>query len=163
MSVNGGIFIKDLRKSIDEVILKPEQKLSEVAGREVVVWPVWCNQNQKWISSLSQLSRALLRVMLVGSVVALCVMTFGTIAIMSGLFLKPDATFDDYLSDVMPLFGGFISILGYLRVTAARYGVKLSSSFLVPSTRTAIAYLTSIVLVVVVLVADVIELIPTSN
>ncbi|KAF9592665.1 hypothetical protein IFM89_016742 [Coptis chinensis] len=31
---------------------------------------------------------------------------------MSGFFLKPDATFDDYLADVVPLFGGFLSILG---------------------------------------------------
>lgn len=50
------------------------------------------------------------------SSVALCVTTFGTIALMSGFFLKPDATFDDYLSDVVPLFGGFISILGVSEV-----------------------------------------------
>lgn len=51
------------------------------------------------------------------SSVALCVATFGTIALMSGFFLKPDATFDDYLSNVVPLFGGFISILGVSEVT----------------------------------------------
>ena len=30
------------------------------------------------------------------------VTTFGTIAIMSGFFLTPDATFDDYVSRVLP-------------------------------------------------------------
>ena len=50
------------------------------------------------------------------SAIALCVTTFGTIALMSGFFLKPDATFDDYVSDVVPLFGGFISILGVSEV-----------------------------------------------
>ncbi|KAI9161578.1 hypothetical protein LWI28_018839 [Acer negundo] len=46
------------------------------------------------------------------SAVVLCVATFGTIDVMSGLFLKPDVTFDSHLIDVVPLFGGFISILG---------------------------------------------------
>lgn len=50
------------------------------------------------------------------SAIALCVTTFGTIALMSGFFLKPDATWDDYISDVVPLFGGFISILGVFEV-----------------------------------------------
>lgn len=50
------------------------------------------------------------------SAIALCVATFGTIALMSGFFLKPDATFDDYVSNVIPLFGGFISILGVSEV-----------------------------------------------
>ena len=45
------------------------------------------------------------------SAIVLCVATFGTIALMSGFFLKPGATFDDYLADVVPLFGGFVSIL----------------------------------------------------
>ncbi|MCI19572.1 peptidase M50 family protein, partial [Trifolium medium] len=71
------------------------------------------------------------------SAIALAVTTFGTVALMSGFFLKPDATFDEYLANVVPLFGGFLSILGVseiaTRVTAARYGVKLSPSFLVPS------------------------------
>jgi hypothetical protein len=35
---------------------------------------------------------------------------------MSGFFLKPGATFDDYVSDVLPLFGGFLSILGVSEV-----------------------------------------------
>lgn len=50
------------------------------------------------------------------SAIALCVATFGTIALMSGFFLKPGATFDDYIADVVPLFGGFISILGVSEV-----------------------------------------------
>lgn len=50
------------------------------------------------------------------SAIVLCVATFGTIAIMSGLFLKPDATFDDYLANVVPLFGGLITILGVSEV-----------------------------------------------
>ncbi|XP_068657620.1 probable zinc metallopeptidase EGY3, chloroplastic [Aristolochia californica] len=71
------------------------------------------------------------------SAIALCVTTFGTIALMSGFFLKPGATFDDYIADVIPLFGGFLTILGVseitTRLTAAHHGVKLSPSFLVPS------------------------------
>lgn len=35
---DGGIFIGNLRKPIEEVIPKLEKKLSEAAGREVVVW-----------------------------------------------------------------------------------------------------------------------------
>jgi hypothetical protein len=31
--------------------------------------------------------------------VALAVTTFGTVALMSGFFLKPSAAFDDYVSD----------------------------------------------------------------
>lgn len=50
------------------------------------------------------------------SAVALCVATFGTVALMSGFFLKPDATWDDYLANVVPLFGGFLSILGVSEV-----------------------------------------------
>lgn len=53
------------------------------------------------------------------SAVALCVTTFGTIALMSGFFLKPDATFDDYLANVVPLFGGFLTILGVSEVCSS--------------------------------------------
>ncbi|MCH90763.1 peptidase M50 family protein, partial [Trifolium medium] len=72
------------------------------------------------------------------SAIALAVTTFGTVALMSGFFLKPDTTFDDYPANVVPLFGGFLFIHGVselvaTRVTAARYGVKLSPLFLVPS------------------------------
>ncbi|PNX77725.1 peptidase M50 family [Trifolium pratense] len=119
---DGGIFIGNLRRPIDEVIPKLEKKLSDEAGREVVLWFM---EEQK-----DDITKQLLT-------------TFGTVALMSGFFLKPDATFDNYLANVVPLFGGFLilSILGVsevsyvveTRVTAARYGVKLSPSFLVPS------------------------------
>lgn len=35
---DGGIFIGNLRKPIKEVVPKLERKLSEAAGREVVLW-----------------------------------------------------------------------------------------------------------------------------
>ena len=35
---DGGIFIGNLRKPVEEVIPVLEQKLSEAAGREVVIW-----------------------------------------------------------------------------------------------------------------------------
>lgn len=35
---DGGIFIGNLRRPIEEVIPKLEKKLSEAAGREVVLW-----------------------------------------------------------------------------------------------------------------------------
>lgn len=57
------------------------------------------------------------------SAIALSVTTFGTIALMSGFFLKPDATLDDYLANVVPLFGGFLSILG---VSEVSYFFKIS-------------------------------------
>lgn len=50
------------------------------------------------------------------SAIALAVTTFGTVSLMSGFFLKPDATFDDYLANVVPLFGGFLFILGVSEV-----------------------------------------------
>jgi len=50
------------------------------------------------------------------SAILLAVTTFGTVALMSGFFLKPDATFDDYLANVVPLFGGFLFILGVSEV-----------------------------------------------
>ncbi|KAI3431021.1 uncharacterized protein J3R85_008084, partial [Psidium guajava] len=192
---DGGIFIGNLRRPIDEVIPKLESKLSEVAGREVVVWFMEekadditkqaCVVQPKSEMDLQFESTRLSTPWGYVSAVALCVTTFGTIALMSGFFLKPDATFDDYLSNVIPLFGGFVSILGVseiaTRVTAARYAVKLSPSFLVPSNwtgclgvmnnyesllpnkkalfdipvaRTASAYLTSLVLTIAAFVAD---------
>jgi predicted PurR-regulated permease PerM len=39
------------------------------------------------------------------------VTTVGTVALMSGFFLQPGATFDDYVARVIPLFGGFVGIL----------------------------------------------------
>ncbi|XP_021823309.1 probable zinc metallopeptidase EGY3, chloroplastic [Prunus avium] len=192
---DGGIFVGNLRRPIEEVMPKLEQKLSDAAGREVVLWFMEENTNDirkqvcmvqpKAEIDLQFESTKLSTPLGYVSAVALCVATFGTIALTSGFFLKPDATWDDYLADVVPLFGGFISILGVseiaTRVTAARHGVKLSPSFLVPSNwtgclgvmnnyesllpnkkalfdipvaRTASAYLTSLVLTVSAFVAD---------
>ncbi|KAF4347802.1 hypothetical protein G4B88_012915 [Cannabis sativa] len=192
---DGGIFIGNLRKPIEEVIPKLEKKLSEAAGRDVVVWFMEektnditkqaCVVQPKAEMDLQFESTKLSTPWGYISAVALCVTTFGTIALMSGFFLKPNATWDDYVSNVVPLFGGFISILGVseiaTRLTAARYGVKLSPSFLVPSSwtgclgvmnnyesllpnkkalfdipvaRTASAYLTSLALAVAAFVAD---------
>ncbi|KAK6916304.1 hypothetical protein RJ641_019165 [Dillenia turbinata] len=192
---DGGIFIGNLRKPLGEVIPKLEKKLTEAAGREVVLWFMEENSNDitkqvcmvqpKEEIDLQFESTKLSTPWGYLSAILLCVTTFGTIALTSGFFLKPGATFDDYLADVVPLFGGFLSILGVseiaTRVTAARYGVKLSPSFLVPSNwtgclgvmnnyesllpnkkalfdipvaRTASAYLTSLVLAVAAFVAD---------
>ncbi|KAJ7967604.1 ethylene-dependent gravitropism-deficient and yellow-green-like 3 [Quillaja saponaria] len=192
---DGGIFIGNLRRPIEEVIPKLEKKLSESAGREVVLWFMEEKTNDitKQVCMVQPKSEMDLQFELTKlstpwgyfSSIALCITTFGTIALMSGFFLKPDATLDDYVANVVPLFGGFISILGVseiaTRVTAARYGVKLSPSFLVPSNwtgclgvmnnyesllpkkkalfdipvaRTASAYLTSLVLAVAAFVAD---------
>ncbi|KAG6710832.1 hypothetical protein I3843_05G020900 [Carya illinoinensis] len=192
---DGGIFIGNLRKPIDEVIPKLEKKLSEAAGREVVLWLMEektdditkqaCVVQPKAEMDLQFEATKLSTPWGYVSAIVLCVTTFGTIALTSGFFLKPNATFDDYLADVVPLFAGFITILGVseitTRVTAARYGVKLSPSFLVPSNwtgclgvmnnyesllpnkkalfdipvaRTASAYLTSLVLAIAAFVTD---------
>ncbi|KAJ4964643.1 hypothetical protein NE237_016492 [Protea cynaroides] len=192
---DGGIFIGNLRKPIDEVMPKLERKISEAAGREVILWFMEekANDITKQVCMVQPKSEMELQFEFSKlstpwgyvSAIALCVATFGTIALMSGFFLKPDATFDDYLADVVPLFGGFLFVLGVsevaTRVTAARYGVKLSPSFLIPSNwtgclgvinnyesllpnkkalfdipvaRTASAYLTSLVLAVSAFVAD---------
>ncbi|KAI7733151.1 hypothetical protein M8C21_021873 [Ambrosia artemisiifolia] len=192
---DGGIFIGNLRRPIEEVIPTLEKKLSEAAGREVVLWFMEEKTNDitKQVCVVQPKSEIDLQFELTKlstpwgyvSAVALAVTTFGTIALMSGFFLKPDATFDNYLANVVPLFGGFLTILGVseiaTRVTASRYGVKLSPSFLVPSNwtgclgvmnnyesllpnkkalfdiavaRTASAYLTSLALAVAAFVAD---------
>ncbi|GAB4838356.1 Probable zinc metallopeptidase egy3, chloroplastic [Ancistrocladus abbreviatus] len=192
---DGGIFVGNLRKPLEEVMPKLEKKLSEAAGREVVLWFMEekkdditkqvCLVQPKSEIDLQFESTKLSTPWGYVSAIMLAVTTFGTIALTSGFFLKPDATFDDYLADVVPLFGGFISILGVseiaTRVTASRYGVKLSPSFLVPSNwtgclgvmnnyesllpntkalfdipiaRTASAYLTSLVLAIAAFVAD---------
>lgn len=44
------------------------------------------------------------------------VTTLGTIAVMSGFFLEPNATFEDYISRVLPLAGGFVTIIGVSEV-----------------------------------------------
>ncbi|KAJ6948782.1 zinc metallopeptidase EGY3 [Populus alba x Populus x berolinensis] len=144
---DGGIFIGNLRKPIEEVIPKLEKKLSEAAGREVVVWFMEeknddITKQACVVQPKSEMDFEFESIKLSTpwgyiSAIVLCVATFGTIALMSGFFLKPNATFDDYIADVAPLFGGFLTILGVseiaTRVTAAHYDVKLSPSFLVPS------------------------------
>ncbi|CAH9100255.1 unnamed protein product [Cuscuta europaea] len=144
---DGGIFIGNLRKPIEEVIPKLEEKLSEAAGRDVVLWFMEektnditkqaCVVQPKSEMDLQFESTKLSTPWGYASAIALCVTTFGTIALTSGFFLKPDATVDDYLANVVPLFTGFLTILGIseiaTRVVAAQYGVKLSPSFLVPS------------------------------
>ncbi|KZV43622.1 hypothetical protein F511_00173 [Dorcoceras hygrometricum] len=192
---DGGIVIGNLRKPIGEVIPKLEKKLSEAAGREVVVWLMEdktkdvtkqaCVLQPKSEIDLQFESTNLSNPWGYISSIALAVTTFGTVALTSGLFLKPDATIDDYLANFAPLFGGFLAILAVseiaTRVTASRYGVKLSPSFLVPSNwtgclgvmnnyesllpdkkalfdipvaRTAGAYLTSLVLAISAFIAD---------
>ncbi|KAL3814331.1 hypothetical protein ACJIZ3_015599 [Penstemon smallii] len=192
---DGGIFIGNLRRPIEDVIPKLEKKLSEAAGREVVVWFMEEKTNEITKQACVVQPKAEMDLQFEStnlstpwgyfSSIALLVTTFGTIALTSGLFLKPNATIDDYLANVAPLFGGFLTILAVseitTRVTAARYGVKLSPSFLVPSSwtgclgvmnnyesllpnkkalfdipvaRTASAYLTSLILSVAAFVAD---------
>ncbi|XP_027159349.1 probable zinc metallopeptidase EGY3, chloroplastic [Coffea eugenioides] len=192
---DGGIFIGNLRKPIEEAIPTLEKKLSEAAGTEVVVWFMEENTNDIKKQACVVQPKAEMDLQFEPtnlnnawgyfSAIALFVTTIGTIALTSGFFLKPDATIDDYFRDIVPLFGGFLTILGVseiaTRVTAARYGVKLSPSFLVPSSwtgclgvvnnyesllpnkralfdipvaRTASAYLTSLVLAVAAFVAD---------
>ncbi|KAL8150820.1 hypothetical protein V2J09_020628 [Rumex salicifolius] len=144
---DGGIFIGNLRKPIEEVTPKLEKKLSEAAGRGVIVWFMEekkdditkqvCLVQPKAEIDLQFETTKLSTPWGYISAIALGVTTFGTIAITSGFFVKPGATWDDYLADVVPLFAGFLLILGVseiaTRVVANRYGVKLSPSFLVPS------------------------------
>lgn len=123
---DGGIFIGNLRRPIEEVIPILEKKLTKAAGREVVLWFMEektnditkqaCVVQPKAEIDLQFESTKLSTPWGYVSAIALCVTTFGTIALMSGFFLKPGATFDDYLADVLPLFGGFISILGVSEV-----------------------------------------------
>ncbi|GAB2292097.1 Probable zinc metallopeptidase egy3, chloroplastic [Dionaea muscipula] len=192
---DGGIFIGNLKRPIEEVMPKLEKKLLEATGREVVVL---FNEEKKgdvtkqvcMVQPKSEINLVFECTKLstprgYTSAIALCVTTLGTIAIVSGFFVKPDATLDDYLADVVPLFGGFLLILGVseiaTRVTANRYGVKLSPSFLVPSNwtgclgvmnnyesllpnkkalfdipaaRTASAYLTSLFLAIAAFITD---------
>uniref|UniRef100_A0A8R7U4L0 Uncharacterized protein n=1 Tax=Triticum urartu TaxID=4572 RepID=A0A8R7U4L0_TRIUA len=144
---DGGIFIGNLRKPIEEVRPRLEKKIAEAAGTEVTLWFMEERNDDvtKQVCMVQPKAEIELQLEVTRlstpwgylSAVALAVTTFGTIALMSGFFLKPGASFDDYVSDVLPLFGGFLSILGVseiaTRLTAARYGVKLSPSFLVPS------------------------------
>jgi hypothetical protein len=49
--------------------------------------------------------------------ILLGVTTLGTIAIMSGFFLEPNATYDDYVARVLPLFAGYTGIIGTSEVS----------------------------------------------
>lgn len=192
---DGGIFVGNLRRPIEEVMPKLEKKLSEAAGGEVVLWFMEEKTDDitKQVCMVQPKSEIDLQFEYTKlstpwgyvSAIALGVATFGTIALISGFFLKPGATIDDYIADVLPLFGGFLSILGVseiaTRITASRYGVKLSPSFLIPSNwtgclgvinnyesllpnkkalfdipvaRTASAYLTSLALAITAFVSD---------
>lgn len=144
---DGGIFIGNLRRPLEEVKAKLEQKLTEVAGREVVIWfmeekvrdltkQVCVVQPKEEIDLQYEYSKLSTLWGNVGAIL-LGVTTLGSIALMSGFFLQPNATFDDNISRVLPLFGGFITIIGVSEIAtrwvASAYGVKLSPSFLIPS------------------------------
>eukprot|EP00252_Welwitschia_mirabilis_P014882 TRINITY_DN32946_c0_g1_i1.p1 TRINITY_DN32946_c0_g1~~TRINITY_DN32946_c0_g1_i1.p1 ORF type:complete len:570 (-),score=100.43 TRINITY_DN32946_c0_g1_i1:256-1965(-) len=144
---DGGIFVGNLRRPVEEVMPKLEKKLADAAGREVVLWFMEERMDDitKQVCMVQPKSEVDLQLEVSNlsnpfgylSAILLGLTTLGTIAVTSGFFLKPDATFDDYVRDVLPLFGGFVTILGVSEVstrwTANRYGVKLSPSFLVPS------------------------------
>ncbi|KAG6517464.1 hypothetical protein ZIOFF_020856 [Zingiber officinale] len=140
---DGGIFIGNLRRPIEEVMPKLEKKLSEAAGRDVV-----CVVQPKAEIDLQFESTTLSTPWGYLSVLMLCVSTFGTIPLMSGFFLKPGATFDDYIADVLLLFSGFLLILGCIGVMN-NYESLLPNKkalFDIPVARTASAYITSLTL-----------------
>lgn len=124
---DGGIFIGNLRKPIEEVTPKLQKKLSEAAGREVVLWFMEeqkdgivkqvCLVQPKSEIDLQFESTKLSTPWGYVSAILLGITTFGTIAITSGFFVKPNATFDDYVANVVPLFGGFLTILGVSEVS----------------------------------------------
>ncbi|KAE9454483.1 hypothetical protein C3L33_13615, partial [Rhododendron williamsianum] len=94
-----------LEETCQEVIPKLEEKLSEAVGRVCNVQPKAKMYLQFESSKLSTTWGYL-------SAIGLCVTTFRMISLMSGFFLKPDAMFDEYVYDAVPLFGGFLSISG---------------------------------------------------
>ncbi|XWS54656.1 hypothetical protein CRYUN_Cryun10bG0107200 [Craigia yunnanensis] len=112
-----------------EVIPILEKKLSDTAAREVILW--FMEEKTNDITKQACVDTNLSTPWGYVNAIVLCVATFGTVT--SGFFLKPCATFDDYLADVLPLFGGFVSILRVSEiatiVTAARYGVKTQPLF----------------------------------
>ncbi|KAI3928855.1 hypothetical protein MKW98_024456 [Papaver atlanticum] len=135
---DGGIFIGNLRKPIEQVMPKLEKKkqkkkkkLSEAAGKEVVlrfmeeksndIRKQVCMVQPKEEIDLQFESTKLSTPWGYVSAILLCVITFGTIALMSGFFLELDATFDDYISDVVPLFGGFLTFLGVSELSLIQY------------------------------------------
>ncbi|KNA09136.1 hypothetical protein SOVF_154750 [Spinacia oleracea] len=131
---DGGIFIGNLRKPIEEVMPQLEKKLSEATGTEVVIWFMEekkdditkqvCLVQPKSEIDLQFESTNLSTPWGYLSAIALGVTTFGTIALTSGFFVKPGATFDDYLANFVPLFGGFLTILG---VSEASHLMHLAS------------------------------------
>ncbi|CAM6089666.1 unnamed protein product [Calypogeia fissa] len=148
---DGGIFIGNIRRPLEEVKGKLEAKLTQAAGMEVDVWFLEetspegekkhvCVVQPKAEIDLQFNTEKLSNVYGYFTSLLLGVTTVGTIALMSGFFLEPGATFDDYVARVLPLFGGFLTILitsdVATRLTAAKYGVTLSPTFLIPSTWT---------------------------
>lgn len=144
---DGGIFIGNLRRPLEEVKGKLEKRLSDAAGREVVLWFMeeQVNDTTKQVCVVQPKAEIDLqfessRLSTVGGytcALLLGVTTLGTIAVMSGFFLEPNATFEDYISRALPLAGGFVTIIGVSEVAtrwvATSYGVELSPSFLIPS------------------------------
>lgn len=142
---DGGIFVGNLRRPLEEVRTVLEQRLNEAAGREVDVWFMAENTKEgvRQVCVVQPKSEVDLQLdksnNLFGYSAALLlgVTTLGTVAIMSGFFLSPDASYDDFVSRAVPLFGGFATIFGVselaTRWTAAQYGVQLSPTFLIPS------------------------------
>lgn len=144
---DGGIFVGNLRKPLAEVKPLLQKRLAEAAGREVDLWfmeetvqdevkQVVVVQPKSEIDLQLQQTTASNLFGYAGALL-LGVTTLGSIANMSGFFLTPNATFDDYVARVIPLFGGFSAIFIVsevaTRLTAAYYGVKLSPTFLIPS------------------------------
>ena len=97
---DGGIFIGNLRRPVEEVRPKLEKKIDEAAGTEVTLWfmeekadditkQVCMVQPKAEIDLQLEVTR-LSTTWGYLSAVALAVTTFGTIALMSGFFLKPD-------------------------------------------------------------------------
>ncbi|KAL3695837.1 hypothetical protein R1sor_009913 [Riccia sorocarpa] len=148
---DGAIFVGNMRRPLDEVKPRLEKALSEAAGREVDIWfmeePAEPGQTKQIcvVQPKAEIDLQLSADRLSNTygyltAVLLGVTTLGTVALMSGFFLPAYTNFDDYISRVLPLFAGFVSIFTAseiaTRLTAAKYGVALSPSFLVPSTWT---------------------------
>ncbi|XP_024364357.1 probable zinc metallopeptidase EGY3, chloroplastic [Physcomitrium patens] len=144
---DGGIVIGNLRRPLAEVKPKLEKKLAEACGREVDLWFMeeTVNDETKQVCVVQPKaeidaqfeSQRLSTWTGYFSAALLGITTLGTISIMSGFFLTPGATYDDYVSRVLPLFAGYLGIFGTselaTRYVASKYGVKLSPTFMIPS------------------------------
>lgn len=144
---DGGIVLGTLRRPLEEVKPKLEAKLAQACGREVDLWFMeeTVNDETKQVCVVQPKaeidaqfeSQRLSTLTGYASAILLGVTTFGTISIMSGFFLTPGATYDDYVSRVLPLFTGYLAIFGTseiaTRFVASQYGVKLSPTFMIPS------------------------------